>query len=382
LYIIFTKLSGVVYPSYSNTFPLLQFVKINLVVAIWHGYFFDIRCIVVDVGIEPEPPKYTRRIEADDDDGDDDDDNEDEGYGEEDVLAMKSRRSRSSTTTNNRSASVGSNNSSNNSNTNKRSRSTSRQRQNSIDVKHEDGTYDDNDSANNIADDNTNNDSDEYGSTRGGGQSNTSGAQQQHTIPMNPKLDMQAKFAANLLHLNGVELGFVISKLEKNCPNALERSESGKMSVPENLEIIIDSIDPDTFHSLAQYALEKATIRKKLRIQSAIAAANAGSATLLSSSSASSFPSIATTSNTTTSTTTGILSSLNTENIDGSLPTSTSVLERLHESTPPPPTQQQQQQKHTNTNISTSTVNNNDDPSPDAPILSSSLGPIKKKRKR
>jgi hypothetical protein len=82
------------------------------------------------------------------------------------------------------------------------------------------------------------------------------------TPPPPPKLDSRARFAANLLLLNGVELGTVISKLEKMCPESLEQGAT--MAVPEQLEIVIDSIDGDTFIDVSHMA-EKAANRQRSR---------------------------------------------------------------------------------------------------------------------
>jgi hypothetical protein len=74
-----------------------------------------------------------------------------------------------------------------------------------------------------------------------------------------PKLDARAKFASNLLLLNGVQLAHVIGMLEQQCPAALEES-----ALPDKLEIAIDKIEPATvFHSIAQYAADKASKTKR-----------------------------------------------------------------------------------------------------------------------
>jgi len=79
--------------------------------------------------------------------------------------------------------------------------------------------------------------------------------------PPPPKLDARAKFASNLLLLNGVQLGHVISMLEKQCPAALE---SDCQQLPDKLEIVIDKIEPASlFHSIAQYAADKASKTKR-----------------------------------------------------------------------------------------------------------------------
>lgn len=74
--------------------------------------------------------------------------------------------------------------------------------------------------------------------------------------PPPPKLDARARFASNLLLLNGVHLGHVISMLEKQCPAALE---SDRLQLPDKMEIVIDKIAPaEVFHAVASYAAEKA----------------------------------------------------------------------------------------------------------------------------
>jgi len=77
------------------------------------------------------------------------------------------------------------------------------------------------------------------------------------STPTPPKLDARAKFANNLLLLNGVHLGHVIQMLEKQCPAALESGD--ELEIPGKMEIIIDKIEPaETFHAVATYAAEKA----------------------------------------------------------------------------------------------------------------------------
>ena len=79
--------------------------------------------------------------------------------------------------------------------------------------------------------------------------------------PPPPKLDARARFASNLLLLNGVHLGHVITMLEKQCPAALE---SDRLQIPERMEIVIDKIQPaEIFHAVATYAAEKAIPNKR-----------------------------------------------------------------------------------------------------------------------
>lgn len=86
--------------------------------------------------------------------------------------------------------------------------------------------------------------------------------------PPPPKIDARARFAANLLLLNGVHLGQVIQMLEKQCPEALESSSSSGPQpplrlVPEKLEIDLDKIEPsEVFYSIAQYAADHAVRRR------------------------------------------------------------------------------------------------------------------------
>jgi len=84
--------------------------------------------------------------------------------------------------------------------------------------------------------------------------SNNNGKRRSATPPP-PKLDARARFAANLMLLNGVHLGHVVQMLEKQCPAALE---SEPLQVPQMMEIIIDKIEPaDTFNAVASYVAEK-----------------------------------------------------------------------------------------------------------------------------
>jgi hypothetical protein len=72
--------------------------------------------------------------------------------------------------------------------------------------------------------------------------------------PPNQKLDVRAKLAANLYLLNGVQLGHVISVLEKKCPEALETEP---LAVPEKMEILIDKIQPPAlFNSISQFVAD------------------------------------------------------------------------------------------------------------------------------
>jgi hypothetical protein len=94
-------------------------------------------------------------------------------------------------------------------------------------------------------------------------QRGSTGGSSNNNTPSVPKLDARAKFASNLFLLNGVELGHVISMIEKQCPAALESGP--ELEVPDKLEIIIDKIEPsDVFHAIAQYTAEKAAKKRSL----------------------------------------------------------------------------------------------------------------------
>ncbi|GKY98778.1 hypothetical protein MPSEU_000834000 [Mayamaea pseudoterrestris] len=72
-------------------------------------------------------------------------------------------------------------------------------------------------------------------------------------------MDAKAQFASNLLRLNGVELGHVITQLEEHCPQALQISGD----VQDRMEIMFDEIkDTAIFTKLSAYASEKASAHK------------------------------------------------------------------------------------------------------------------------
>jgi hypothetical protein len=80
-------------------------------------------------------------------------------------------------------------------------------------------------------------------------------------------LDARARFAANLLLLNGAELGYVVRSIECECPAAME---NGPPAVPEKMEILVDALGPTLFNKLCQFANEKAAARRmKLNISTA-----------------------------------------------------------------------------------------------------------------
>lgn len=74
-----------------------------------------------------------------------------------------------------------------------------------------------------------------------------------------PSLDARAQLARDLLALKGPELGFVMSILERECPASLETDEQ----VPRHLELNLDSITPQIFARIAQYASEQSSGRKR-----------------------------------------------------------------------------------------------------------------------
>jgi hypothetical protein len=119
-------------------------------------------------------------------------------------------------------------------------------------------------------------------------------------------LDARAQLAANLLLLQGTELGHIIMTLERECPAALEvndapgrrqqqkqhdvsvnsngnkttTSSSNNRSVPEKLEIVLDVLEGPLFTKIATYASEKATIRKRGMMAAAAAAGGSAAATI------------------------------------------------------------------------------------------------------
>lgn len=88
------------------------------------------------------------------------------------------------------------------------------------------------------------------------------------STPPPPKIDVRAKFASNLLLLSGMDLGYIVQILEKQCPDALESGP--KLQIPEKLEIDIDKIEPaEVFQQVSQYAAEHA-VRKRAAAASKI----------------------------------------------------------------------------------------------------------------
>lgn len=76
-----------------------------------------------------------------------------------------------------------------------------------------------------------------------------------------PTLDARAQFGANLFLLSGMELGYVISTVEQECPKALEnirgmgRREGGRDDC--HIEINVDSIPTKIFDQLNTYVQSK-----------------------------------------------------------------------------------------------------------------------------
>lgn len=77
--------------------------------------------------------------------------------------------------------------------------------------------------------------------------------------PAMTSLDARATLAANLFLLNGPELGYIMSMLEQECPQALEKIPE----LPENVEINVDTLDAALLAKLSRFANEKAMPRKR-----------------------------------------------------------------------------------------------------------------------
>lgn len=60
-----------------------------------------------------------------------------------------------------------------------------------------------------------------------------------------PTLEEKTQFAHNIYMIKCEELGDVITKLDQECPAALEKTD-GK----DEIQVNIDAIDPKTFRSL------------------------------------------------------------------------------------------------------------------------------------
>lgn len=74
-----------------------------------------------------------------------------------------------------------------------------------------------------------------------------------------PSLDARAQLAHDILALKGVEMGYVMSLLERECPECLEIDPQ----VPEHLELNLDAASPKIFAKITEYASEQASTRKR-----------------------------------------------------------------------------------------------------------------------
>lgn len=74
-----------------------------------------------------------------------------------------------------------------------------------------------------------------------------------------PSLDARAQLARDLLALKGTELAYVMSIMERECPDAIETDEQ----IPRHLELNLDKMAPSVFARIAQYASEQASGRKR-----------------------------------------------------------------------------------------------------------------------
>lgn len=72
-------------------------------------------------------------------------------------------------------------------------------------------------------------------------------------------LDDRAELAADLLLLNGLELGQLVAVVEECCPKALSLDHS----VPEHIGINVDRLDSDTLEQITKLANEAAASRRK-----------------------------------------------------------------------------------------------------------------------
>lgn len=80
-----------------------------------------------------------------------------------------------------------------------------------------------------------------------------------HSSTGAPSLDARAQLARDLLALKGAELGFVMSVLERECPDSLETDPQ----VPNHLELNLDVMTPTVFAKVAKYAAEQGAGRKR-----------------------------------------------------------------------------------------------------------------------
>lgn len=71
-------------------------------------------------------------------------------------------------------------------------------------------------------------------------------------------LDDKVRLASNLFLLNGVEMTHVLSVVELQCPQALER-----FGDDNHVEVVVDELTPEVFQELTAYATEKAAAHKR-----------------------------------------------------------------------------------------------------------------------
>lgn len=79
-----------------------------------------------------------------------------------------------------------------------------------------------------------------------------------------PALDVRSRLAANLLLLNGIELGHVVSLLEQKAPTCLEVS-----SVRDKMEINLDALDGAVFSEVSSFAAERASRKRSNNLSGA-----------------------------------------------------------------------------------------------------------------
>jgi hypothetical protein len=71
-------------------------------------------------------------------------------------------------------------------------------------------------------------------------------------------MDRKSKFSEKIFRLNGMELGHFITKLECECPQALENVEG-----ENQLEINVDAIPPTTFSELETFLQQKVPNKRR-----------------------------------------------------------------------------------------------------------------------
>ncbi|TYZ65431.1 hypothetical protein PybrP1_011710 [[Pythium] brassicae (nom. inval.)] len=70
------------------------------------------------------------------------------------------------------------------------------------------------------------------------------------SIPV-PTAEEKIYFSQNIYKITSKDLGQVVAALEEKCPKALDKSS------PDELDIVIDSIDAKTFRELEKFVLER-----------------------------------------------------------------------------------------------------------------------------